>query len=115
MTQVRGLCHDGYADCSSFDNAMRNILVILSVFILGAAWAADQGPLVGPGVVGEKDEKGHVKGADTGAGPHRNFNQMQLERRVDRPEQAIAKEKKEKEEKARREAQAERSGSDPKR
>jgi hypothetical protein len=94
---------------------MRNILVILPVFFLGAAWAASQGPLVGPGVVGEKDEKGHVKGADTGAGPHRSFNQMQLERRVDRPEEAIAREKKEKEEKARRDAPAQKPESAPKR
>jgi hypothetical protein len=86
---------------------MRNILAILLLSALGAAWAADQGPLVGPGVVGEKDEKGGVKGADAGAGPHLRFNQMQLERRVDRPEEAIEKEKKEKEAKAKRERQAE--------
>ena len=83
---------------------MRNILLILSFAALGSAWAVD--PLVGPGKVGEKDEKGHVKGADTGAGPHRHFNQ-QFERRVDRPEEAIAKEKKAKEAKARQERQAE--------
>ena len=94
---------------------MRNILAILLLSALGAVWAADQGPLLGPGNVGEKDEKGGVKGADAGAGPHRNFNQMQLERRVDRPEEAIAKEKKQKEEKARREAEEQKSGSDPKR
>ena len=85
---------------------MRNILAILLLSALGAAWAADQGPLVGPGVVGEKDEKGGVKGADAGAGPHKRFN-MQLERRADRPEEAIEKEKKEKEAKAKRERQAE--------
>jgi hypothetical protein len=89
---------------------MRNILAIL-MLSAGAAWAAGQGPLVGPGVVGEKDEKGGVKGADAGAGPHLKFNQMQLERRVDRPEEAIAKEKKEKEEKARRETREEKSES----
>ena len=94
---------------------MRNILAILLLSALGAAWAADQGPLVGPGVVGEKDEKGHVKGADTGAGPHLRFNQMQLERRTDRPEEAMAREKKQKEEKARREAGEQKPGSDPKR
>jgi len=93
---------------------MRNILVILMVSFLGSAWAAGPGPLLGPGNVGEKDEKGGVKGADAGAGPHRHFN-MQLERRADRPEEAFAKEKKAKEEKARREAQAEKSASDPKR
>ena len=83
---------------------MRNILLTISFAALGAAWAAD--PLVGPGKVGEKDEKGHVKGVDAGAGPHRHFNQ-QFERRVDRPEEAIEKEKKEKAEKARKERQAE--------
>jgi len=90
---------------------MRNILVIFSVFFLGAAWAAGQGPLVGPGVVGEKDEKGHVKGADTGAGPHLRFNQMQLERRVDRPAQEN-KEDKETKEKAEK-APPKKSGSEP--
>ena len=75
---------------------MRNILAILMLSSLGAAWAAGQGPLVGPGVVGEKDEKGGVKGADAGAGPHLRFNQMQLERRVDRPEEAVEKENREK-------------------
>jgi hypothetical protein len=83
---------------------MRNSLLILCLLFLGAAWAAD--PLVGPGKVGEKDEKGHVKGVDAGAGPHLHFNQ-QFERRVDQPEEAIRKEQKEKEEKARRERQAE--------
>jgi hypothetical protein len=52
---------------------MRNTFLILSLLVLGVAWAAHD-PLVGPGVVGEKDEKGHVRGADTGAGPHRSFN-----------------------------------------
>ena len=75
---------------------MRNILLTLMLSSLGTAWAAGQGPLVGPGVVGEKDEKGHVRGADTGAGPHLRFNQMQLERRVDRPEEAVEKENREK-------------------
>jgi Mg-chelatase subunit ChlI len=82
---------------------MRNILILLSLlFSVGAstAWAAD--PLVGPGKVGEKDAKGHVKGVDAGAGPHRHFNQ-QFERRVDTPEEAAEKEKKEKEEKAKKE------------
>src|SRR5215213_9766602 len=54
-----------------FPNMMRNILRMLCVafsLLAAAAWAAD--PLVGPGKVGEKDAKGHVKGADTGAGPH---------------------------------------------
>ena len=83
---------------------MRNIFLIVSIFALGAAWAAD--PLVGPGKVGEKDEKGHVKGVDSGAGTHRHFNQ-QFERRADTPEQAIEKEKKENAEKARQERQAE--------
>jgi hypothetical protein len=59
---------------------MRNTLLVLFLLALGAAWAAD--PLVGPGKIGEKDDKGHVKGVDTGAGPHRKFN-MQLERQVD--------------------------------
>ena len=84
-----------------FRKAMRNTLLILFLLACGAAWAAD--PLVGPGKVGEKDEKGHVKGADTGAGPHKHFNQQQFERRVDRPEEAIEKEKKEKEAKAKKE------------
>jgi hypothetical protein len=79
-------------------------LLLLSILILGAAWAAD--PLVGPGKVGEKDEKGHVKGVDSGAGPHRHSTQ-QFERRADRPEEAIEKDKKEKEAKARKEEQAE--------
>ena len=83
---------------------MRNILAILSVSLLGTAWAASQGPLLGPGNVGEKDEKGGVKGADAGAGPHKRFNQMQLERRVE-------PEKKQKPEKAR----PEKPGSEPKR
>ena len=63
-----------------FPNMMRNILLILSL-VAAAAWAAD--PLVGPGKVGEKDAKGHVKGADTGAGPHKHFKQ-QFERRGDK-------------------------------
>ena len=75
---------------------MRNILAILSLCVLGTAWAASPGPLLGPGNVGEKDEKGHVKGADTGAGPHKRFNQMQLERRVDRTDEAVEKDNKEK-------------------
>jgi hypothetical protein len=83
---------------------MRNTLLIISLLALGTAWAAD--PLVGPGKVGEKDEKGHVKGVDTGAGPHRHSTQ-QLERRVDSPDEAIRKEQKEKAEKARKERQAE--------
>jgi len=87
-----------------FFDTMRNIFLIVSIFALGTAWAVD--PLVGPGKVGEKDEKGRVKGVDTGAGQHRHFNQ-QFERRVDRPEEAIEKEKKEKEAKAKRERQAE--------
>ena len=89
-----------------FPNMMRNILLILSL-VAAAAWAAD--PLVGPGKVGEKDAKGHVKGADTGAGPHKHFKQ-QFERRADRPEEAVEKDKKEKEEKeekAKKEQQAE--------
>jgi hypothetical protein len=95
---------------------MRNILAILSVFLLGTAWAASHGPLLGPGNVGEKDEKGGVKGADAGAGPHLRFNQMQLERRADRPEEALEKENREKGVKARsqgREAPKEKSGSEP--
>jgi hypothetical protein len=86
---------------------MRNILRMSFVafsLLAAAAWAAD--PLVGPGKVGEKDAKGHVKGADTGAGPHKHFNQ-QLERRADRPEEAVEKDKKEKEEKAKKEQQSE--------
>jgi hypothetical protein len=88
---------------------MRNtFLVVFTMIFFGSAWAID--PLVGPGkVAAEKDEKGHVKGADAGEGPHRHFN-MQLERRVDRPEEAIAKEQKEKAEKARRETKP---GSEP--
>ena len=87
-----------------FPNMMRNILLILSL-VAAAAWAAD--PLVGPGKVGEKDAKGHVKGADTGAGPHKHFKQ-QFERRADRPEEAVEKDKKEKEEKAKKEQQDQR-------
>ena len=64
---------------------MRNTLLILFLLAFGAAWAAD--PLVGPGKVGEKDEKGHVKGVDSGAGPHKHFNQQQFERRTDEPAQ----------------------------
>jgi hypothetical protein len=102
---------------------MRNILAILVLSALGSAWAADQqGPLVGPGVVGEKDEKGGVKGADAGAGPHLRYNHMQLERRVDRPEEAVEKENREKGVNARSQGQegpkpaekpAEKPGSEP--
>lgn len=86
---------------------MRNVPAILAALVLGlgAAQAQQQpsGPLLGPGNVGEKDEKGRVKGAGAGEGPHREFNQ-QFERRVDRPEEAIEKEQKAKQEKARQEA-----------
>jgi hypothetical protein len=75
---------------------------LLSSSLLSTAWAVD--PLVGPGKVGEKDEKGGVKGATAGAGPHLHFkNEQQLQRRVDRPEEAIEKEQKEKAAKARQE------------
>jgi hypothetical protein len=84
---------------------MRNtFLVVFTLLFCTSAWAVD--PLVGPGkVAAEKDEKGQVKGANAGAGPHRSFH-MQLERRADRPEEAIEKQRKEKAEKARREEQA---------
>jgi hypothetical protein len=94
--------------------AMRNTLIILAGLVLGsAAWAVNQGmagdPVVGPGKAGaEKDEKGRIKGAGTG-GPNREFHQ-QFERRVDRPEEAIEKDRKAKEEKAKREGK---SGSEP--
>jgi hypothetical protein len=78
---------------------MRNILLTLCLVAV-TAWAAD--PLVGPGKVGEKDAKGHVKGANAGAGPHKHFKQ-QFERRVDTPEEAAEQEKKEKDEKAKKE------------
>jgi len=90
---------------------MRNTLIILAGLVLGsAAWAVNQGmagdPIVGPGKAGaEKDEKGRIKGAGAGAGPHREFHQ-QFERRVDRPEEAIEKDRKAKEEKAKREEAA---------
>ncbi|HEX6689886.1 MAG TPA: hypothetical protein VF110_01910 [Burkholderiales bacterium] len=87
---------------------MRNLAAILAVLALGLAAAQAQektGPLVGPGVAGaEKDEKGGVKGVGDG-GPHRHFN-PQFERRVDSPDEAIEKEKKTKEEKARQEERA---------
>lgn len=67
--------------------------------VAAAAWAAD--PLLGPGKVGEKDAKGHVKGADSGAGPHKHFNQ-QIERRADRSDEAVDKERKDKGQDARR-------------
>jgi hypothetical protein len=80
---------------------MRNIFLISSLFLLGSAWAAD--PLVGPGKVGEKDEKGHVRGADSGAGPHRSFPGYAAPR-VDTPVEAEIRAKKEKEAKAKKEA-----------
>ena len=86
---------------------MRNTSLILFLLAFGAAWATDPAfavdPLVGPGKVGEKDDKGHVRGADTGAGPHLHFRQQPAPR-VDTPEEAIAKEQQEKEAKARQEA-----------
>ena len=84
----------------------RNTLPWLLALAVASAWAVD--PLVGPGKVGEKDEKGHVKGANAGAGPHRSFNE-QYQGRVDRPEEAAAKDQKEKSEKAKKEN----SGSEP--
>ena len=91
--------------------APRNFFAILLALCVGSAWAID--PLVGPGKAGaEKDEKGGIKGADAGEGPHLHWNSQQSERRVDRPEEAIEKEKKENEEKARRE-QAENRGQGP--
>ena len=75
---------------------MRNFAFILALACT-AAWAAD--PLVGPGKVGEKDEQGHVKGADAGAGPHEHF-QQQLERRVDPPQEQIGAQKKQQAKKA---------------
>src|SRR5215210_5355633 len=75
---------------------MRNILRMLCVafsMLAAAAWGAD--PLLGPGNVGEKDAKGHVKGAEGGK-TNRTFK-PQLERRVDTPEEAVEKAKKEKE------------------
>jgi hypothetical protein len=52
---------------------MRKLLSIIPlVFSLGA-WAAgpSSGPLVGPGVTGEKLPSGETIGADVGAGPHK--------------------------------------------
>src|SRR5687768_5684826 len=89
VTPVRGVCHGGYAYCSRFRNTMRNLLALLAALAVGLGSALAQqgtGPLLGPGNVGEKDEKGRVKGAGAGEGPHLDFNHMQLERRVDRPE-----------------------------
>ena len=98
---------------------MRNTLLILSLLAFGATWATGPAfavdPLVGPGKVGEKDEKGHVRGADTGAGPHLHFRQQPAPR-ADSPDEALAKEQKEKDEKARQEAGAGntgKSGSEP--
>ena len=82
---------------------LRNTLALVLALALGSAWAVD--PLVGPGKVGEKDEKGHVKGANAGAGPHRSFNE-QYEGRVDRPEETVAKEKKEQAGKTRKDEKA---------
>jgi|KBSMisStaDraftv2_1062788.scaffolds.fasta_scaffold17832_4 hypothetical protein len=87
---------------------LRNTLPLLLALALGSAWAID--PLVGPGKVGEKDPKGGVKGADAGAGPHLGFTE-QYERRVDRPEQAVEKEQKEKAGKAKKD---EKTASKPK-
>src|SRR3954464_4526748 len=97
--------HDGAARPMShrvcrllhFLNIMRNILLMLSL-VAAAAWAAD--PLLGPGNVGEKDAKGHVKGAEGGK-TNRTFK-PQLERRADRPAEAVDKERRDKGQDARR-------------
>ena len=80
---------------------LRNTLPLLLALAVGSAWAID--PLVGPGKVGEKDP-------DAGAGPHLGFTE-QYERRVDRPEQAVEKEQKEKAGKAKKD---EKTASKPK-
>lgn len=80
---------------------LRNTVLLCSILACGTAWAVD--PLVGPGKVGEKDQKGHVKGANAGAGPHRSFTE-QYERRGGSPEEEVAKDKKQKREKAQKEA-----------
>jgi hypothetical protein len=83
---------------------MRNLLALLAALAVGLGSALAQqgtGPLLGPGNVGEKDEKGRVKGAGAGEGPHLDFNHMQLERRVDRPEGEAEKDHKDKGENAR--------------
>src|SRR5438105_10906264 len=64
---------------------MRKLLSIVPlVFSLGA-WAAgpSSGPLVGPGVTGEKLPSGETVGADAGAGPHKDRNLKAAPRAVD--------------------------------
>jgi hypothetical protein len=90
---------------------MRHIPFLL-LFGCAAAWAQpapqpQQGPLVGPGVVGQQDKDGHVKGADAGAGPHEHFDYQQFERRVDPAREQIAAEQKEKAQKAEQDRKAE--------
>jgi hypothetical protein len=85
---------------------MRNSLMIISVLFAGAAiaWGAD--PLVGPGKAGvEKDAKGGVKGADTGAGRHLSFP-ANYERRGDSRAESIEKAREEKQEKTKKDAKA---------